>query len=642
MTTQEGKEKPRGPAQVTVENIGGIDRSDVTLTPGVTVLSGRNATNRSSFLRSVMAAMGSDLPALKGDAEEGRVELALGEDTYTRTFRRTDHGVVTGGDPYLEDASDADLFAFLLEDNEARRAVERGDDLREVMLRPVDTDRIESDITRLRAERDEIDRQLEELEGLRHSHAALEEEQARVSVRIDEAREALEEMDDATLALEEGLDHEAELESVLGELREERAALEDARYELETERTSVEDLREELERIGAELDELEDVEAGGRESIDDRIETLREERAALETEINQLGTVSEFNRGMLEGHSGIFAGDGGSVTDALVEEAADVTCWTCGMEVDVAAIETTLDHLEERRQEMVERHAEVTEELKALRQRRNAIERQRVDRERLAGERDAITAEIARREERIGALEATQAEGEERVEALEAEVTALEREDYDELLERHREANEREFEVQRLEDELERIEGNIAELDSQLDRQTELEERRETIADELVDLRTRVDRIEEEAVAAFNEHMAELLALLGYENIARVWIERREETVREGRGTREHTVFEHHVVRTAEDGSTYEDTVEHLSESEREVIGLVFALAGYLVHELHERVPFVLLDSLEVIDSDRIAAVVEYFESYAEYLVVALLPEDAAALGDDIEYVTEI
>ncbi len=51
----------------------------------------------------------------------------------------------------------------------------------------------------------------------------------------------------------------------------------------------------------------------------------------------------------------------------------------------------------------------------------------------------------------------------------------------------------------------------------------------------------------------------------------------------------------------------YEDTLRHLSESEREVTGFVFALAGYLVHDVHEQVPFMLLDSLEAIDSDRIA-----------------------------------
>ncbi len=82
--------------------------------------------------------------------------------------------------------------------------------------------------------------------------------------------------------------------------------------------------------------------------------------------------------------------------------------------------------------------------------------------------------------------------------------------------------------------------------------------------------------------------------------------------------------------------------IEHLSESERELTGLVFALAGYLVHDVYEQVPFMLLNSLEAIDSDRIAALVEYFETYADCLIVALLPEDASALDDAHNDVTEI
>jgi uncharacterized protein YhaN len=97
-----------------------------------------------------------------------------------------------------------------------------------------------------------------------------------------------------------------------------------------------------------------------------------------------------------------------------------------------------------------------------------------------------------------------------------------------------------------------------------------------------------------------------------------------------------------HIIRQTETGATYEDTVEHLSESEREVTGLVFALAGYLAHKVYETVPFMLLDSLEAIDSGRIAALVEYIEEFSEYLVVALLPEDAAALSEEHRRVSDI
>jgi hypothetical protein len=116
-------------------------------------------------------------------------------------------------------------------------------------------------------------------------------------------------------------------------------------------------------------------------------------------------------------------------------------------------------------------------------------------------------------------------------------------------------------------------------------------------------------------------------------------VEPREPT---GDGDGTDRVFDLHVVRTAPDGTTYEDTVDHLSESEREVTGIVFALAGYLAHDVYEDVPFLLLDSLEAIDSERIAALVEYVSDDAEYVVAALLPEDAQALDDDYDRVTDI
>jgi hypothetical protein len=110
-------------------------------------------------------------------------------------------------------------------------------------------------------------------------------------------------------------------------------------------------------------------------------------------------------------------------------------------------------------------------------------------------------------------------------------------------------------------------------------------------------------------------------------------LERTEKEVREGRRTVSKSVFELHVIRQTDSGATYEDTVAHLSESEREVTGLVFALAGYLAHDVHEEVPFILLDSVEAIDSTRIANLVTYLSEYATYLIIALLSEDAEALS---------
>ncbi len=71
-----------------------------------------------------------------------------------------------------------------------------------------------------------------------------------------------------------------------------------------------------------------------------------------------------------------------------------------------------------------------------------------------------------------------------------------------------------------------------------------------------------------------------------------------------------------------------------MRSADREVTGLIFALSGYFAHDVYETVPFMLPDSVEAINADRIATLVEYLDGYGEYLVVALLPEDATALDE--------
>ena len=150
-------------AEIEVTNIGGIDHTSLSLDPGVNILTGKNATNRTSFLQALMAACGSEQATLKSDTEQGKVTLKIGTKEYTRTISRHNETLSYDGEPYLDDPILADLFAFLLENNEARQAVARGDNLRELIMRPVDTAQIEREIEALQAERDDIDAQLQSL-----------------------------------------------------------------------------------------------------------------------------------------------------------------------------------------------------------------------------------------------------------------------------------------------------------------------------------------------------------------------------------------------------------------------------------------------------------------------------------------------
>jgi hypothetical protein len=151
-----------------------------------------------------------------------------------------------------------------------------------------------------------------------------------------------------------------------------------------------------------------------------------------------------------------------------------------------------------------------------------------------------------------------------------------------------------------------------------------------------------MENIEQQAIDEFNKHMKSVLNLLENENIERIWLEQTETEVQEGRRTVTKSVFDLHVVRQTNSGTTYKDSIGHLSESEREVTGLIFALARYLAHDVYETLPFMLLDSLEAIDSERITTLVGSFRAYTDYLIAALLPENARILDDEFSSITAI
>jgi len=638
-----------GTVSVAVENVGGIDETDVTFSSGVTILTGRNATNRTSLLQAIMAGLGSDDVSLKGDADEGHVELTVGDETYTRDLVRQNGTVVTDGDPYLDDSELADLFVFLLESNEARRAVELTENLRELIMRPVDTTAIEGQIDELQTERQEVKQRLEDLQSLRRQLPELEGERQDLESEIEEKRETLEETKEAIEEADQDVgstrDQKAELEDALASFREARSDLEDVRYNIESERESISALESEIEDVETELEDLPTEVSGDVSNVEERIERLRDQRQALDTTVNELQKVIQFNEEMLDGTSSdvvaaLRGEDDGPVTDRLVED--QVVCWTCGSEVDQADVESTLDRIRDLRQEKLQKRQDLQSEIDELKTEKATYEEQKRQRSQLEERIERAESELERRRERVTDLEAERERLEDEIEELEVEVEHLQDETHGELLDLHREANELEFELGRLQGNLEDVTEEIERIEDELERREELTERHEEIQDRIEDLRTRIDRIETEAVEQFNDHMESVLEMLGYENLERIWIERKQESVKQGRRRVEQSVFDLHVVRSTDDGTTYEDTIDHLSESEREVTGLIFALAGYLTHEVHETCPFLLLDSIEAIDSDRIARLVDYVSQYADYVVVALLPEDAQALDDSYQRVTEV
>lgn len=631
-------DKTNEQATLSVTNLGGIETTTVEFTSGVTLLTGRNATNRTSLLRALNGVLGGTATTLKSDADHGQVTLRLGDDEFTRTYTRSGSGSTSDGTPYTDAESLVNCFVTLLEDNPARQAVKRGDDLHDVIMRPVDTEAIEQRIHDLRqekedleAERDRVQQRRETLPKLEERRHTLQEEIATIDEKLANLRDEVADVDADAEAAEEA-------DTLVDTLDARRQELRETEDDIEVVESEAEALRDELEETRADRDSLPD-DTEDRMAVENELESLREKKRQLDNTIASLQTIIEFNDDFLaeDGHDlpGIDPDDE-AVTAALApDEAQDVVCWTCGSRVERNTIADRLDDLQEVIEEKQAERADLTDRIDTLEADLEAIDQHQRRKDELDRTIDQTKQKLDQREQRLEELKETASDLRDEIQDLEAKVAETDVLRENDLLETYEQISDLEYERGQLERELDDVEDEISEIEA-LPAPSELEAQVDEVTRELNRERTRIADLEEEAVEQFNDHMDDILDALAYENLARVWIERK--TDESGRGPPD-TVFDLHVVRENDAGTVYEDVVAHLSESEREVVGLVVALAGYLAHEAHDVTPFMLLDSLEAIDADRIANLVDYFADYAPYLVVALLPDDADALSNDYERV---
>lgn len=658
MASQEST-KTETPIDIDIENIGGIDTRTETIPSGITVIVGENATNRTSFLQALMAALGSERATLKGNAKEGRVSMTLTGETYTRTLIKT--GTATpqfSGSGYLDDPELADLYAFLLSDNDVRQTVEQQGDLHEILMRPVDTDRIDEELASLREERTAIEAELEKINEASNELPTLEKQRRQLEDERDALKEEIEELESEVERLQaEALsgDQQDKIEELDERINETQQEIADTETEINEIEARIEGIEQELEEIGVDSEEtidslqeqiaeLEDRRKSLKESIStfeeleenfsgaaDTSRRLLNSNRTIEGLINQLPADIDIPEGPLtnQTHERI-----DSPTDQLVEGDA-IVCRSCGNEVTADDIRAIIDQYSAIQESLTSEINARKTTVNTIEADKRELEQELRDREQAKDRRERLQTELEQQKDKLEEAKDRRDEfetdlSERRDELMELDTNGEAKKE--ELVDRRTELNTTKNDLSRVERDLEQVAREISNKEDLLDKRDELETKHDQIDTQISELKTRVETIEQQLVDEFNDTMDDVLSLLSYENLSRVWIDRK--VIEQNRGPSDETNFELNIVREGEEG-TYQDRFDHLSESEKAVTGLGIALTGYLVHEVYEECPVMLLDSIEMIDGERIADLLEYFGSKADYLVAALLPEDGAVIDTD-------
>lgn len=575
---------------IDIENVAGIRGGEATIRPGTNAVSSSNWQGKSSFLTAIETAMGTASVLTEGE-DRGSVELDTGDRQVRVELVRTDGTVSRRGEPLLTNdrvRAAADLYAFLDEDNEVRRAVRNGENLEDVLTRPLEFEDIDERIASLVRERDGVDAELSRAE---EAGTKLPEVERRINQLEEEIADLEAERAEFVEGDDGGSDGREELSSAL-------AAREDVENRIERLRRSVERTRERLDARRAELDGLTVPDAAAdveRQLADAREAYERNERDAELLQSVYAPTKRILAEDRLELITDV---DRGVAGDAL-------PCWTCGTETTREAVETNLERLSDRvtdlrsaasrYSEEVDRLEERLEEYREAKRRRADLESEIADLEGTLEERETSLEKARDRraglEERIEDLSGRVASADERITEIEGDV-------------KYRRAQ------------LEDLREEREELESRAEMREGLLAQREEITTEIAELRTRKETLRRRAREAFDSAIREVLDRfdIGFET-ARLTPEFELVVARDGRET----------------------GVDALSEGEVEVVGLVAALAGYEAFDVAEDVPVMLVDGLGGLDAENQGALISYLDDRADYLVFTAYPEYAGPADHAID-----
>ncbi|WP_137285658.1 archaea-specific SMC-related protein [Halorussus salinisoli] len=578
--------------EIEIENIAGILDGSATIEPGLNAVRASNWQGKSSFVASIKTALGVTTPLTEGQ-DEGRVHLDTPDRDTEVELVRENGSVSRRGQPYLSDEYDiirTDLFACLDERNEIRRTVREGDNLEDVLMRPLDFQNIDEQIADLKREREQVDSELAQANEAKKRLPSIQEKVTRLESELEDLREKHESL---TRDGETDAESSASTQSELAQAQSER---DQAENQIERLERSIERTESRLEERRRELDDIELVED---ESVEAELAEARDQLQESKQDIEVLQSIYSANEMVLKENR----------LDLLTEVQRELTgdtveCWTCGNEATRSDIE---DHLEQIGDKIAnlrakaESRRDAVEELEARREERSQAQRRKRD----------LEAEIAELEEKLSDYRQSLEDAEERLENAEQRVEELSdsvHETVDEITDVESDIKYREAELKDAKDELDALE-------TRADRVELLEEEREKLDSEIEDLRNRKDTIKYEAREAFDEAIRDVLARFdtGFET-ARLTSEFDLVVAREGR----------------------EASLDALSEGELELLGFVTALAGYEAFDVGEAVPILLVDGVGGLADDNLHTLIDYLQGRSEYLVFTVYPEYASFDGKDI------
>ena len=587
---------------IEIKNIAGIRSGSAEFKQGTNVVQASNFRGKSSLLKAVQTAVGTSGVGgphpLTEDESEGYAKLETADGTHEVELKRDGTSITASGNPLLTDNTDQVLahhFAFLGENNPVRAAVREHDNerLTELLMEPVDVEKLDAQIAKLQRERESIKEDIKEAKKANKQLPKAQENVTQLEKQLEEARERKDELEDQ-------VDEDSEQKELSNKLSTKRTRHTTAQKEITKLESRIERKKERLEDKQAELDELD---IPDEPKINTNISQKEDRLNELELQIELLRKVHSANKQVLDEDAVELVTD---VEHGI--EGDNITCWLSGDTTTAEEIEEHLSQLNEKRLDLREEKRELESEVKDFEKKKRTIRTKRRKRDDLEDDISNLKLDIQEDEQDLE-------QNRNKVEELQAEIDELE-DQYEEVQDEiNKELTEVRTDIGSLETKLNDARSELERLDQEAGEVEDLKEQREMVKEEIVDLRTEREQKHKKVVKRFESAMEDMLNRFepGFEML------RLDREKGENDSTKS---FELVVLRDQR-----EIPIGNLSEGEAELIGFVTALAAHQAFDVGDIVPVILVDGVGQLAAEHIKELTEFLQDECEMLITTAYPE---------------
>ncbi|AGB50670.1 hypothetical protein Metho_2531 (plasmid) [Methanomethylovorans hollandica DSM 15978] len=617
--------------KVVVENIGGLKHIEADIIPGLNVIEQPNASGKTSFLRAFSLLLtpsgnNKDLEyILRSMSTEGFISVTdHNGNQIKKTISRNKNTITVAGDDLVtpEISLLVKRFAICGHDNEILSAVRLGQNLKSLI--GTDNNIIERLKAEIRYKESNLTALTEDLnKDANAPHQKISTEKKRDALlkelsQLEEKYAALKKQHDSMASVGKETATKEKLNAKSTELQQIEFKINDSKKMIKNKNELIEKLSKEIQSLRRSIEQLGEVDKREidkikkeMQNIDYKIQKTISQQSTLDMTIQATKNVV---RELEE------SPQTNTILDSLSDDS-HVSCPVCGQDAGIRIIKKHIDELMEKRAKTQTTISKLESDKAVLSKKQDILIQKGSEITTAISVIKSKEATINNENGNISLISQAIEKLEDSKEKLNAEIKELSKSINDKVVNITIEIAKIKESIGQKKTAIENFNNEIKSYDAVI---RGIDNKRLSVAEMKKDVentKAELHKIELRIQEQFNQIIPEVYSILGFSsNISRISLEQNYDLM---------------VSRKTDKDSIYRDmdSIKTLSKSELEVIGLAVMISGYIVNNLKEYFPYILLDELTFLDNKRLKALMDYMEKIAVSIILTKLPPETEKIG---------